>query len=81
MICLWGWCAHESEPAAGAIAGKGGGISHKEQPLRGAQVNGVTARLEEPLQHLPLSTSCPQSRNPVGLKLKVLMPLTERERN
>lgn len=45
MICLWGQCAHKSEPAAGAMAGKGGGISHKEQPLRGAQVNGVTARL------------------------------------
>lgn len=79
--CLWGQCAHKSEPAAVAMAGKEGGVSHREQPLRGARVNGVTAQLEEPLQHLPLSMNCPKSRSPAGLKLKFLMPLIASKQN
>lgn len=59
--CLQGQCAHEPELAAVAMAGEGGGVSWKEQPLRGAL---VTASLEEPLQHLHLPTSFLQSRIP-----------------
>lgn len=57
--CLWGQGAHEPELAAVAMAGEGGGVSRKEQPLRGALVNWVMAHLEDPLEHLYLPTSFP----------------------